>query len=158
MTDHLTEITPEFQRGWNAALIAARSWHEFAGKEDLDLGETQQVSKEFGAGSRGPSEISRNDRRAESGRRLIAGPSARSLSLPGLWLHQLDPISGGIFDIKSAVALEGLIFDNAIASLLQFRYKRSKIIHDEGRVRVNECVLSGAGIGLLATASRRYAI
>ncbi len=35
MTDHLTEITPEFQRGWNAALIAARSWHESQARKTL---------------------------------------------------------------------------------------------------------------------------
>jgi len=23
-----TEVTPEFQRGWDAALLAARQWHE----------------------------------------------------------------------------------------------------------------------------------
>jgi hypothetical protein len=35
MTDHLTAITPEFQRGWNAALIAARSWHESQARKTL---------------------------------------------------------------------------------------------------------------------------
>jgi hypothetical protein len=29
------EITPEFQRGWNAALIAARQWHEDQAKKTL---------------------------------------------------------------------------------------------------------------------------
>jgi hypothetical protein len=28
MTEPLTEITPEFQQGWDAALVAARNWHE----------------------------------------------------------------------------------------------------------------------------------
>jgi hypothetical protein len=28
MTDAFAGITPEFQRGWDAALIAVRSWHE----------------------------------------------------------------------------------------------------------------------------------
>jgi hypothetical protein len=28
MSDPSTEITPEFQRGWDAALLAARAWHE----------------------------------------------------------------------------------------------------------------------------------
>jgi hypothetical protein len=28
MTEPATEITPEFQRGWDAALTAVRSWHE----------------------------------------------------------------------------------------------------------------------------------
>jgi hypothetical protein len=27
-TDPNTEITPEFQRGWEAGLVAARHWHE----------------------------------------------------------------------------------------------------------------------------------
>jgi hypothetical protein len=30
-----TEITPEFQRGWDAALIAARQWHEDQAKKAL---------------------------------------------------------------------------------------------------------------------------
>ena len=35
MTDPLTEITPEFQRGWDAALLAARYWHESLAKKTL---------------------------------------------------------------------------------------------------------------------------
>ena len=35
MTDPLTEITPEFQRGWDAALLAARFWHEAQAKKTL---------------------------------------------------------------------------------------------------------------------------
>ena len=35
MTDPATLITPEFQRGWDAALIAARSWHESQAKKAL---------------------------------------------------------------------------------------------------------------------------
>jgi hypothetical protein len=30
-----TEITPEFQRGWDAALLAARNWHEAQVKKTL---------------------------------------------------------------------------------------------------------------------------
>jgi hypothetical protein len=30
-----TEITPEFQRGWDAALVAARHWHESQAKKIL---------------------------------------------------------------------------------------------------------------------------
>ena len=30
-----TEITPEFQRGWDAALQAARYWHESQAKKTL---------------------------------------------------------------------------------------------------------------------------
>ena len=33
MTDVLTKITPEFQRGWDAALLAARYWHESQAKQ-----------------------------------------------------------------------------------------------------------------------------
>ena len=35
MTSPLTEITPEFQRGWDAALLAARYWHESQAKKTL---------------------------------------------------------------------------------------------------------------------------
>ena len=30
-----TEITPEFQRGWDAALVAVREWHEQQAKKAL---------------------------------------------------------------------------------------------------------------------------
>ena len=35
MTDACTEITPEFQRGWDAALLAVRYWHESQAKKTL---------------------------------------------------------------------------------------------------------------------------
>jgi hypothetical protein len=35
MTDPVIEITPEFQRGWDAALVAARHWHESQAKKTL---------------------------------------------------------------------------------------------------------------------------
>ena len=35
MADQLSEITPEFQRGWDAALLAARHWHESQAKKTL---------------------------------------------------------------------------------------------------------------------------
>ncbi len=35
MTDPSTKITPEFQRGWDAALLAARHWHESQAKKTL---------------------------------------------------------------------------------------------------------------------------
>jgi hypothetical protein len=35
MTDPRTEITPEFQKGWDAALLAARYWHESQAKKTL---------------------------------------------------------------------------------------------------------------------------
>jgi hypothetical protein len=30
-----TDITPEFQRGWQAALLAARDWHESQAKKAM---------------------------------------------------------------------------------------------------------------------------
>jgi len=30
-----TEVTPEFQRGWDAALLAARQWHEAEASKSL---------------------------------------------------------------------------------------------------------------------------
>jgi hypothetical protein len=35
MPDPGREITPEFQRGWDQALRAARSWHEAQAKKTL---------------------------------------------------------------------------------------------------------------------------
>jgi hypothetical protein len=35
MSDPSTEITPEIQRGWDAALLAARAWHESVAKKAL---------------------------------------------------------------------------------------------------------------------------
>ena len=35
MTDPSAEITPEFQRGWDAALLAVRHWHESQAKKTL---------------------------------------------------------------------------------------------------------------------------
>lgn len=35
MTAPSPEITPEFQRGWAAALIAVRAWHESQAKKTL---------------------------------------------------------------------------------------------------------------------------
>jgi len=35
MTEPTTAITPEFQRGWDAALLAARQWHESQAKKLL---------------------------------------------------------------------------------------------------------------------------
>jgi hypothetical protein len=31
----MTEQTPEFQRGWDAALLAVRDWHEAQAKQTL---------------------------------------------------------------------------------------------------------------------------
>lgn len=35
MTDPATEMTPDFQRGWDAALLAVRDWHESQAKKTL---------------------------------------------------------------------------------------------------------------------------
>jgi hypothetical protein len=35
MTDPAAEFTPEFQRGWDAALVAVRSWHEAQAKQAM---------------------------------------------------------------------------------------------------------------------------
>ena len=35
MTDPGTETTPEFQQGWDAALLAARRWHDSQAKNAL---------------------------------------------------------------------------------------------------------------------------
>jgi hypothetical protein len=35
MTDPVTQITPDFQRGWDAAILAARDWHESQAKQTL---------------------------------------------------------------------------------------------------------------------------
>jgi hypothetical protein len=76
MTNPVAEITPESQRGWDAALVAARTWHESEAKKSLIQAKTQQVPKELRAGSRSPSEVRRDDHHAESRRRLTVGQSA----------------------------------------------------------------------------------
>jgi hypothetical protein len=35
MTDPVAQITPDFQRGWDAAILAAREWHESQAKQTL---------------------------------------------------------------------------------------------------------------------------
>lgn len=35
MTGSADDITPEFQRGWDAALLAVRQWHESQAKKTL---------------------------------------------------------------------------------------------------------------------------
>jgi hypothetical protein len=45
MTDTPTKITPEFQRGWNAALLAARQWHESQAKRALILARRERFPK-----------------------------------------------------------------------------------------------------------------
>jgi hypothetical protein len=38
-------ITPEFQRGWDAALVAARHWHEDQAKKTLVLSRRSRFPK-----------------------------------------------------------------------------------------------------------------
>jgi hypothetical protein len=45
MADQFTEITPEFQRGWDAALLAARHWHESQAKKTLTLARRNRFPK-----------------------------------------------------------------------------------------------------------------
>ena len=47
MTDAVAAITPEFQRGWDAALIAVRSWHESEAKKALIQGGRSRFLKNF---------------------------------------------------------------------------------------------------------------
>src|SRR5689334_9684849 len=35
MIDPCTKVTPDFQRGWDAALLAARNWHDSQAKKTL---------------------------------------------------------------------------------------------------------------------------
>lgn len=45
MTDPSTKLTPEFQRGWDAALLAARYWHESQAKKALILARRNRFPK-----------------------------------------------------------------------------------------------------------------
>jgi hypothetical protein len=47
MTHSHTEITPEFQRGWDAALVAARHWHESQAKKALIQARRNRFPKNF---------------------------------------------------------------------------------------------------------------
>jgi hypothetical protein len=47
MTDPVTEITPEFQRGWDAALTAARFWHGSQAKKALIQARRSWFPKNF---------------------------------------------------------------------------------------------------------------
>ena len=47
MTKPVTEITPEFQRGWDAALMAVRSWHESEAKKALIQARRNRFPKNF---------------------------------------------------------------------------------------------------------------
>jgi hypothetical protein len=58
----VTEISPEFQRGWDAALMAVRFW------QALIQARRSGFPKKIRARSRGPSEVRRDDSRAKPGR------------------------------------------------------------------------------------------
>jgi hypothetical protein len=45
MADHFAQITPEFQRGWDAALLAVRSWHDSQAKKTLILARRSRFPK-----------------------------------------------------------------------------------------------------------------
>jgi len=45
MADHGAEITPEFQRGWDAALLAVRSWHDSQAKKALIVARRSRFPK-----------------------------------------------------------------------------------------------------------------
>jgi hypothetical protein len=45
MAHHPAEKTPEFQRGWDAALLAVRSWHESQAKKALVLANRSRFPK-----------------------------------------------------------------------------------------------------------------
>jgi hypothetical protein len=47
MTDPVVEITSEFQRGWDAALMAARTWHESQAKKTLIQARRSRFPKNF---------------------------------------------------------------------------------------------------------------
>jgi hypothetical protein len=47
MSDPNIEITSEFQRGWDAALQAARSWHESQAKKALIQARLNRFPKNF---------------------------------------------------------------------------------------------------------------
>jgi hypothetical protein len=47
MTDPLSEITLEFQRGWDAALLAVRYWHESQAKKALIQARRNRFPKNF---------------------------------------------------------------------------------------------------------------
>jgi hypothetical protein len=47
MADPVIKITPEFQRGWDAALMAARFWHESQAKKALIQARRSRFPKNF---------------------------------------------------------------------------------------------------------------
>jgi hypothetical protein len=47
MIDPVTEITPEFQQGWDAALMAARIWHRSQAQKALIQARRSRFPKNF---------------------------------------------------------------------------------------------------------------
>ena len=47
MTEPATEITPDYQRGWDAALMAARAWHDSQAKKALIQARRSRFPKNF---------------------------------------------------------------------------------------------------------------
>jgi len=45
MNEPFEEISPEFQRGWDAALLAVRNWHESQAKKTLIQARRSRFSK-----------------------------------------------------------------------------------------------------------------
>ena len=45
MSTASTDITPEFQRGWDAAILAVRLWHESQAKKTLILAKRSRFPK-----------------------------------------------------------------------------------------------------------------
>jgi hypothetical protein len=45
MTDPSIKVTPDFQRGWDAALLAVRDWHEAQAKKALSQARRDRFPK-----------------------------------------------------------------------------------------------------------------
>ena len=79
MTEPVKEVTPEFQRGWDAALIAARTWHKSQAKQSL----TRARRSRFPTNSEREAEVHQRSAemitRPQSRRCLIRGTSASAI-------------------------------------------------------------------------------
>jgi len=62
----MAEATDDFQRGWNAALLAARDWHEAKAKASARAVEAKPVPEGVGTRGGGAQTFSRDDRDAQS--------------------------------------------------------------------------------------------
>src|SRR6476469_9783229 len=76
MTDPFTEITPECQRRWDAALLAVRNWHESQAKKTLIQARPRRFPKSLKREAEVHQRSAEMDRHPGPGRRLTAGPSA----------------------------------------------------------------------------------